>query len=234
MENYASYPYSRNTTKETFESDPLNSTFRWVMELTPGYPGNKVPEMTGYSKGKGPENPNKLTLLYKKLINPVLPYLIKCDLITVYEQNAALPKDLHPVILELFPHTFKAYGWLYDTPVITDYLEMYYKHYVRTGKVPPIEDRRKNVRQEFYNPELDHSKYNFRNLQELKDFCHARIEKFSRKCMETWYYKHSAFQPELFNNDISADLQHAVHTATTAEGANAAMQELLKKYPTKR
>lgn len=223
-------PRKPNTGAPKFEADPMNSTFRWEMYLTPGRQGNKVPILDGYSKGFGYENTNKVELLYKKLINPLLPYLIKCDAIIIYEQKAGLPKDLHPVRLELLPTTYKAFDWVNQTIPILDFLEAYYAEYRRTGTMSPIEDRRKNVRQAFYDPGLDHSKYNFRTHEELNAFCcdPARIAKHSAKCMEIWYYRHAEFQPELFEHTTQyvEALAHAKNIAKNDTEATAAANTL--------
>lgn len=202
----------------------MNSTFRWEMYLTPGLKGNKVPLLDGYSKGKGFENTNKLELLYKKLVNPVLPYLSRCDGIVIYEQTRGLPKALHTKLIELHPREFVAYGWIKETEPIMSFLNDYYTLFLTTGQLPPIEDRRRNVRQPVYFVELDHSKYNFTSKEELLAFCKALIPKYSAKCMETWFFKHVDFQPELFITDNSAELNHAINTASTYEAAEEARQ----------
>ena len=211
-----------------FEADPINSTYRWELYLTPGVRGNKVPLMDGYSKGIGYENTNKVDLLYKKLINPLLPYLFKCDAIVIYEQKAGLPKHLHPVLIELYPRDYQVHSWVKETAPLVEFLNTYYTEYVRTGSMPPIEDRRKNARQAFLNPELDHSKHTFLSADELKNFCYSRIQKYSAKCMETWYFKHADFQPELFENipQMVDSLNHAKNTAQTHEAAQAAQSSL--------
>lgn len=217
-----------NAGTQKFEADPINSTYRWELYLTPGQPGNKVALMDGYSKGFGYENTNKVDLLYKKLINPLLPYLFKCDCIVIYEQRAGLPKNLHPVLIELYPRDFQVYSWVRETAPIVSFLNTYYAEYIRTGTMPPIEDRRKNARQAFLNPELDHSKYDFRTADELKDFCSRHVQKYSARCMETWYFKHAEFQPELFENapQMIDALNHAKNTAQTQEAAQAAQSSL--------
>jgi hypothetical protein len=234
MNTTGTIPRKPNTGTPRFEADPMNSTYRWELYLTAGLKGNRVPLMDGYSKGMGFENTNKVELLYRKLVNPLLPYLSKCDVIIIYEQNRGLPKDMHPKLLELYPHSFGAHGWVKETPVITNFLETYYSEYVRTGTMPPVEDRRKNVRQPFYMADLDHSKHSFKDQEELKKFCSARVEKYSAQCMTGWYYRHADFQPELFENDVTEALTHTVHTAKTAEAAAAAMSAMHGKYPSNR
>ncbi|GAB3958256.1 hypothetical protein GCM10028805_52240 [Spirosoma harenae] len=220
-------PRKPNTRTPKFEADPMNSTFRWELYLTAGRAGNKVPMMDGYSKGMGFENTNKVELLYKKLINPLLPYMSKCDVIIVYEQNRALPKHLHTKLLELYPRSFGAHSWLKDTPTITDFIGQYYAEYLKSGTMPPIEDRRKNVRQPVYMKELDHSIYQFKSLQQLKDFCREKSPKYSEQCMFGWFHRHADFQPELFEvANLAADLSHAASTSTTAEGAGAAVNAI--------
>lgn len=223
-------PRKANTGTPTFSADPLNSTYRWEIFLTPGLKGNKVPMMDGYSKGMGFENTNKVELLYKKLVNPLLPYLYKSDLILIYEQTPGLPKHLHAKLLELYPRDFGAYGWVKETTPITDFLKQYYSEYLHTGRIPPIEDRRKNVRQPVYMKELDHSIYNFKTLPELQAFCRSKVEKYSAQCMHGWYYRHADFQPELFENDISGALAHAAHTAPSHEVAQPVRETINQMY----
>ncbi|WP_461102183.1 hypothetical protein [Spirosoma koreense] len=213
-----------------FQADPINSTFRWELYLTPGKPGNRVALMDGYSKGLGFENTNKVELLYKKLINPILPYLSRCDRIVICEQDKGLPKAYHPVLIDLYPHDFAAYEWVKDSAFLMDYLKRYYNEFIHTGKLPPLEDRRKNARQAVYFADLDHSKHTFRTLQELKDFCAERKQKYSNECMVAWYYKHAEFQPELFDVDNTADLQHIIHTAKTGEEAQRAIDSMHAKF----
>ena len=213
-----------------FQADPMNSTYRWEFYLTPGRAGNRVALLDGYSKGLGFENTNKVELLYKKLINPILPYLVKCDYIIIYEQDKGLPKQYHTKLLELYPRDFQAHSWVGESPVFTDYLDLYYRDYIKSGKMPPVEDRRKNVRQPLYLKDLDHTTRVFGDLDELKRFCAERKEKYSPQCMYAWYYKHAEFQPELFENDITGTLQHVAHTSPTAEGAQAAINQLASKY----
>ncbi|QIP14714.1 hypothetical protein G8759_19895 [Spirosoma aureum] len=226
-----------NTGIPKFEADPINSTFRWELYLTAGRKGNSVPLMDGYSKGMGFENTNRLELLYKKLINPVLPYLTRCDLIVIYENDRRILKQLQPKILELYPHDFVAHGWVKETAVITDFLSTYYNEYVHTGIMPPIEDRRKNVRQTVYFAELDHSKQNFETLEQLRAFCESKFSKYSAQCMTGWFYRHADFQPELFEADKSEALAHTIHTASTLEAAQAAqvgLNSLYGKHASKR
>lgn len=223
-------PRRPNTGAPKFEADPLNSTYRWEFILTAGHPMNRVPILDGYSKGLGFENPNHVELLFKKLQNPILGYLDRSDAIVIYRQNTALPKQYHTVLLELYPHRFEAFDWLRETKPIMDWLTTFYQEYRRTGKMPPVEDRRKNSRQNFYIPELDHSKHQFRNMQELQEFCRKNTEKYSLTCMQTWYHKHAQFQPELFQEDVADALVHVAHTATTAEASQAARTELNNLY----
>jgi hypothetical protein len=173
-------------------------------------------------------------LLYRKLVNPLLPYLHKCDVIVIYEQNRGLPKEFHPKLIELYPRNFGTFGWVKETPVISEFLTTYYSEYIRTGILPPIEDRRKNIRQPVYMADLDHSKYNFQNQDELRAFCRSRVEKYSAQCMHGWYYRHADFQPELFENDVTDALTHTVHTAKTAEAASAAASALHSKFTANR
>lgn len=221
-----------------FEADPINSTFRWELYLSPGKYGNKVPILDGYSKGMGFENTNRVDLLYKKLVNPILPYLYKCDSIIIYQQDTGLPKHLHPVCLELYPRTYKAFGWVGELTPILDFLDRYYAEFVHTGTMPPLEDRRRNARQAFYHQELDHTKVSFTSLRELHEYCYhpSRIARHSATCMEKWYYAHAQHQPELFENapQLAQALQHAMHTAPTYEAQQAAlegMQNLYNKFP---
>ncbi|GAB3550684.1 hypothetical protein [Spirosoma fluminis] len=237
MNQPAQYARKPNTGSPKFEADPLNSTFRWELHLTAGHPLNRVPLMDGYSKGIGFENPNRVELLHRKLMNPLLPYLGRCDAIIVFEQNAALPKPYHKALIELKPRSFKTFEWVQQDQFINDFLEAYYSEYVRKGTMPALEDRRKNVRQQFYIPELDHSKHNFKSLEELTQFCQSRIEKYSATCMNDWFTKHSDFQPELFNADIEEALTHRVHSSPTYEGAQAAqamLQSMYSKHQTNR
>ena len=226
MAQNSNYPNNHNPKKIAFEADSLNSTFRWEMELTPGLPGNKVAFMDGYSKGKGNENINRLTLLYKKLVNPVLPYLSRCNSIFIYEQDNNLPKPYHPVLLKLYPHGFQALGWVREAPVIVNFLNTYYSTYVRTGSMPALEDRRKNARQQFFNPDLDHSRYTFKTREELAEFCRQRVNVYSLTCMNIWYHKHADLQPELFTTDNREAAQHVINTASTLEQAQMALQAM--------
>jgi hypothetical protein len=223
-------PRRPNTGAPKFQADPINSTFRWELYLTAGLKGNSVPLMDGYSKGMGFENTNKLELLYKKLVNPILPYISRCDLIVVYEQDRRILKHLHPKLLELYPRNFKAHGWLKETTAITDFLENYYTNYIQAGTLPPLEDRRKNVRQTVYFKELDHSKHTFKTIDELKDFCTSHVQKFSYECMRGWYFRHADFQPELFGSDVAAALQQTMNESTTYERAKAAQEGLQSLY----
>lgn len=224
------YP-RKNFAPKKFESDPLNSTYRWELYLTPGYPGNKVGVLDGYSKGHGAEASNKVQLLRSKLVNPVLPYLKRCTEIVIFEQNAVLPKHMHKEILILKHDNFYPQEqWIRDTPIIMDFLTAYYTEYTKTGQMPGKEDRRKNVRQPHYFEELNHSNHTFQNLQELKDFCRSKVGRFSEQCMKEWYAIHAEFQPELFQTDDSNALKHMVNTASTYEAAQAAMSELHRKF----
>ncbi|RYC69836.1 hypothetical protein [Spirosoma sordidisoli] len=237
----AAYNRKPNTGTPKFEADPINSTFRWELYLTPGNARNRISLMDGYSKGMGFENPNKVLLLYRKLINPLLPYLSRCDAMVIYEQVPGLPKELHTKVLEIYSNQYRAHGWVKDTAVITEYLDNYFNHYVRTGTMPPLEDRRKNVRQPVYMQELDHTKHHFATLDELRVFCRSRSEKYSEICMRGWYYRHAEYQPELFENEvtdmITDALAHQVHTATTyeeAERAQNSLTNLLTKHKSNR
>lgn len=190
--------------------------------------------MDGYSKGDGPEHPNKITLLCNKLTNPILPYLGRCSEIVIYEQNAVLPKSLHQEVLILGRDNFwPKQQWVEKTPQLMEFLTNYYTIYVKTGQMPSREDRRKNARQPFYFEDLDHSKYNFSSLDELKAFCIEKTPVYSRQCMLTWYNIHAQFQPELFDTDDRAALQHQINTSATAEAAQAALEEMHRKFTRK-
>jgi hypothetical protein len=218
----ANYSRNPNSNAQKFKSDPLNSTYRWEIYLDPGHSGNRVPILDGYSKGIGLENTNKIELLLKKLQNPVLTYLNRCKEIVIYENISQLPKTSHPVLLELKPREWQAYGWLHDDLAVGGFLEAYYKHYVMTGTLPPAEDRRKNARQAFYMEELDHAKYIFPTKQQLIDFCTRLVPKYSRTCMLDWYRAHSQYQPELFEHDLTEVIQNVVNESSTLEQAQAA------------
>ncbi|RYC69774.1 hypothetical protein [Spirosoma sordidisoli] len=220
------YNRKPNTGTPEFSADPINSTYRWELHLTPGHPRNRVALLDGYSKGMGFENTNKLVLLYRKLVNPVLPYLSRCDKIIIFEQNPGLPKEFHTKLLEIMPHDYRAFGWVASDSFINEFLQSYYAEYKQTGIITPVEDRRKNVRKAFYVPELDHSKYDFKTQQELQDFCRRLVNKYSAQCMTIWYHKHAEFQPELFSTDVTGALQHQVHAAPSAEAAEAALSQI--------
>lgn len=211
----------------------MNSTFRWEFYLTQGHPLNKVAIMDGYSKGAGFENPNKVLLMLRKLENPVLPYLTRCDTIVIYEQIKGLPKDYHTKIIELYPREYSVHGWVKDDLAVNQFLDAYYTTYVRTGKMPAAEDRRKNARKAVYMEELDHSRYNFQNQKELVDFCKRLVPKYSYEAMKGWYQSHSQFQPELFENNIVGAMTQAIHEAPNleqAQAAQAAIGGLLNKF----
>jgi hypothetical protein len=209
-----------------FEADPLHSTYRWELYLTPGHPQNKVGLLDGYSKGQGFENTNKVVLLHRKLVNPILPYLSRCDEIVIYENMPGIAKEFHKKLLELYPRTFTPHGWIKDDMTITDYLERFYESFLQNGKMAPLEDRRKNARQSVYMAELDHSSYNFESLDELKRFCRYHTAKYSYQAMKGWYESHANFQPELFQSDNTENLTHAVHQAKTQEQAQTAMDAI--------
>ncbi|MVM35015.1 hypothetical protein GO755_33620 [Spirosoma sp. HMF4905] len=227
-------PRKPNTGTPKFEADPMNSTFRWEIYLTQGQHGNKVPILDGYSKGMGYENTSRVDLLYKKLINPILPYLHKSDTIVIYQQDPGLPKHLHPVVLELLPRQYFAYDWVGQTTPITHFLDRYYNEFIYSGTMPPTEDRRKNARQAFYHAELDHTRHSFASLEELHNFCYqpSRIAKHSATCMEKWYYIHAQYQPELFENgpQLADNLQHAKDIAPNSDSAQAAQNSLQALY----
>ncbi|RIV20558.1 hypothetical protein DYU11_21165 [Fibrisoma montanum] len=230
MNQPATYARRPNTGSPKFEADPIGSTYRWELYLTPGHPLNKVGLMDGYSKGMGFENPNKVVLLHRKLMNPLLPYLTRCDAILVFENNKALPKEYHKKLIELRSNDFKTFDWVQKDTFLNQFLNAYYTEFIQTGTMPPVEDRRKNVRKAEYMAELDHSKYTFKTLEELTQFCQSRYEKYSATCMNDWFAKHADFQPELFNADIENALIHQVHSSPTQEGAQLAIDQLNKMY----
>lgn len=224
MSAYPSGTYPRKAfNAPKFESDPLNSTYRWEIDLTIGHPDNssRVQQMVGYSKGAGAENPNRVLLLYRKITNPLVRYLYKADRITIFEQIPGVPPAYHIKLMTLYRQEFETFSWVKEDVFFNQFLINLYAEYLKHGKLPPEEDRRKNVRKDVYFAELDHSKLTFATHQDLVDFCKARIEKFSRECMKGFYQAHRDFQPELFENDIHRAALHAKHEAPTSDAAQA-------------
>lgn len=237
MNHTANYDRRPNTGTPKFEADPINSTYRWELYLTPGQARNTVGLLDGYSKGMGYENTNQVQLLYRKLVNPLLPYLSRCDTIIVYRQVHGLPKEFHTKLLELYRHDFKTFDWVAEDRFLNNFLHNYYEEYVQKGTMPALEDRRKNARKSVLMAELDHTKYQFKSLAELQDFCDRMSYKYSQTCMLGWYHSHAQFQPELFESDITDAVAHAVHQAATleeAQSARSALNSFYNQHPSQR